>query len=71
MMFYNDHSPAHSHARLGDHEMLIAISGLEVIRGSLPQAKLRRVLAWAGKNQAKLALNWIRCQDGEEAERID
>jgi len=39
MMFYNDHSPAHFHARLGDHEMLIAISGLEVIRGSLPQAK--------------------------------
>lgn len=70
-VFYNDHVPAHFHALLGSDEALISISSLEVIRGSLPSAKLRRVLAWARTNQAALALNWIRCQDAQPPERID
>jgi hypothetical protein len=37
-MFYNDHTPAHFHAILGSNEMLVAISELDVIRGSLPAA---------------------------------
>jgi hypothetical protein len=41
-----------------------------VIRGSLPPAKQRRVLAWAREHQGELALNWIRCQGEEPPERI-
>ena len=70
LMFYNDHSPPHFHARLGDDEILLAIRDLSVIRGSLPQAKLRRILAWAGEHQGALALNWIRCQASVAPERI-
>ncbi|MGD0430084.1 MAG: DUF4160 domain-containing protein [Acetobacteraceae bacterium] len=69
-MFYNDHTPAHFHAILGGNEMLVAISDLDVIRGSLPAARRRRVLAWAAQHQAELALNWIRCQDSQAPERI-
>jgi len=69
-MFYNDHIPPHFHAILGDDEVLIAIRSLDVIRGSLPPAKLRRVLAWAHDHQGELALNWIRCQDEQPPERI-
>ena len=47
LMFYNDHSPPHFHATLGGDEILLAIGDLSVIRGSLPQAKLRRILAGA------------------------
>ena len=69
-MFYNDHAPPHFHAIFGDDEVLIAIRGLDVVRGSLPPAKLRRVMTWAEKHQGKLALNWIRCQDDQKPERI-
>ena len=69
-MFYNDHTPPHFHATLGGDEVLIAISGLDVVRGSLPPASLRRVMAWAREHQGQLALNWIRCQDDQKPERI-
>jgi len=41
-----------------------------VLQGSLPIAKLRRVLAWAKDHQGELALNWIKCQDDQAPERI-
>jgi hypothetical protein len=69
-MFYNDHTPPHLHAILAGVEVLITIGGLDVIRGSLPPAKLRRVLAWAHDHQGELALNWIRCQDDLPPQRI-
>jgi hypothetical protein len=69
-MFYNDHTPAHFHAILGGDEVLVAIRSLDVIRGALPSTKLRRVLAWASDHQGELALNWIRCQDDQQPERI-
>lgn len=56
-MFYNDHLPAHFHATLGGDELLVAIGTLDAIRGTLPPARLRRVLAWAQIHQAELALN--------------
>jgi len=69
-MFYNDHIPPHFHATLAGQEALIAISTLDVIRGSLPTAKLRAILAWAREHQSELALNWIKCQDQQSPERI-
>jgi hypothetical protein len=69
-MFYGDHTPPHFHAIIGGDEILIAIRSLDVIRGSLPPAKLRRVMIWARRHQAALALNWIKCQDDEAPERI-
>ena len=69
-MFYADHTPPHFHASIGGDEVLIAIANLDVIRGSLPPARLRRILAWARQHQGQLALNWIKCQDGEVPENI-
>jgi hypothetical protein len=69
-MFYNDQLPAHFHAISADDEVLIGIAALDVLRGALPPAKLRRVLTWARDNQAALALNWIKCQDDLPPQRI-
>jgi hypothetical protein len=69
-MFYNDHAPAHFHAVLGDEEVLVTIGTLDVMRGSLPPTRLRRVLDWALEKQGALALNWIKCQDGQAPDRI-
>ncbi len=69
-MFYDDHAPPHFHAIIGGDEALIAIRSLDVIRGSLPPANLRRVQAWARDHQGELALNWIKCQDQQPPARI-
>jgi hypothetical protein len=69
-MFYEDHTPPHFHATIGGEEILIAILTLDVIRGSLPPAKHRRVLTWARQHQGELALNWLRCQGAEPPERL-
>ena len=69
-MFYNDHHPAHFPAILADDEVLVAIRSLDVIRGSLPPSRLRRVLAWARDHQDASALNWVKCQEDEVPERI-
>ena len=70
LMFYNDHTPPHFHAILANDEALVALGTLDVIRGALPSAKMRRVMIWARAHQNELAVNWNKCQDSEMPERI-
>ena len=39
--YYNDHHPPHFHAIYGEHEALIEIETLAVLRGELPRRALR------------------------------
>ena len=48
LMFYNDHSPPHFHARYGEHRATIAIEPLAVLTGLLPPRALGLVMEWAG-----------------------
>lgn len=57
-MFYNDHPPAHFHARYGGHKALVAIESLTLLRGSLPPRVLGLVVEWATKHRAELWENW-------------
>lgn len=41
-MFYDDHSPAHFHARYGQHQVVIGVPHLSVLKGSFPPR------AWRG-----------------------
>lgn len=45
--YYNDHVPPHFHVHYAEYEVLIEISTLEVLRGSLPKKKLKKILEWA------------------------
>ena len=44
--YYNDHEPGHFHAVYGEHEALIEIDSLAVLRGQLPRRALAMVLEW-------------------------
>lgn len=57
-MFYNDHPPAHFHARYGEHEAVIAISNGEVIDGWLPPRALGLVQEWRARHRDDLAEDW-------------
>ncbi len=52
-MFWREHAPPHFHALHAEHEALIDIRSLEVIRGSLPRRALALVLEWAALCQQR------------------
>ena len=56
--YYNDHVPPHFHVHYAEYEALIEISTLEVLRGSLPKKKLKKILEWAKENQEELMEIW-------------
>lgn len=63
IMFYNDeHPPPHFHAVYAEHEAMIEIATLEVLEGSLPLPKLRKVKAWAAERREALMLGWVTCR---------
>ncbi len=35
-MYYNDHAPAHFHAKYGDNDIRVAIESGEILSGSFP-----------------------------------
>jgi len=64
-MYFSDHEPAHFHAVYGEHEALIEINTLLVLRGSLPRRALALVLEWAAQHRDELHSDWLRACAGE------
>jgi len=62
--YYNDHEPAHFHALYPEHEALIEIETLAVLRGVLPRRALALVLEWAVIHRTELRANWERARSG-------
>ena len=60
-MFWGDHEPPHFHALYGEHEVIMDIQTLAILRGSIPQRALRLVIDWALQHQQELMENWRLC----------
>lgn len=71
VMYYNDHTPPHFHARYADAESAIAIDTLEALWGDLPRRALALVLEWAVLHRAELRDNWDRARRGAPLVPID
>jgi len=69
-MYFRDHSPAHFHAEYGEHEALIEIETLSVLRGDLPRRALALVLEWAAVHRQELITDWQRARGGTPLEPI-
>lgn len=70
--FYPDeHPPPHFHARLAEFVAQIEIRNCRVLRGSLPPAKLNRVLSWAARHQPGLMNAWTAVEELRKPEKID
>ena len=69
-MYGLDHPPPHMHAAYGEHEALVAIDTIEVIRGSLPPRAQRLVSEWARLHQAELREAWQRARRLEPPGKI-
>lgn len=69
-MFWREHAPPHFHALYAEHEALIDIRTLAVIRGSLPSRALTLVQEWATVHQNELMEDWRLCQTNQTPQRI-
>lgn len=70
LMYYNDHAPPHFHARYGEHEVLIRISPLGILKGWFPPRALSLVLEWAQIHQERLIEDWNYAANNKELHKI-
>ena len=60
-MFWNEHAPPHFHALYAEHEALIDLRDLRVMRGELPRRAMALVLEWAADHRDELMEDWELC----------
>lgn len=70
-MYFDDHEPAHFHARAAEHTAKIRIDTLEVIASDLPRRELRLALAWAEMHAGELKDNWRLAREGATLKEIE
>ena len=68
-MYYNNHPPAHFHAKYGGYEVTVRIED-GVVEGRFPRRGLRLVLEWYTLHQDELCDNWTRAQEHKPLRRI-
>lgn len=69
-MYWSDHNPPHFHALYAEHEALIDIETLEVLRGSLPKRALAMVREWTQEHQTELLAAWELASHNEHPPKI-
>lgn len=65
------HHTPHIHAKYQDHEAVVSIPDGETLEGSLPQAKLRLLLAWVEIHKDELIADWELAVAGQQPYRIE
>lgn len=62
-MYYGDHHPPHFHAVYGEHEVVIGVQDLAILKGELPSRALALATEWARMHQAELLEEWTRARE--------
>jgi hypothetical protein len=68
--FWSDHAPAHFHAQYCEHEAVIELGTLRMIRGKLPRRELDLVRTWARLHETELWANWQRAVHHDQLAQI-
>ena len=61
-MYFDDHAPPHFHAEYGEHELVVGIAPIKILRGSAPKRVISLVLEWAALHQEELMADWALCK---------
>ncbi len=71
IQFYSDeHPPPHFHAVHAEFVAQIRNDPPVVLRGTLPQNKLKVVLAWASRNRDGPMQAWTTIESGRKPEKL-
>ncbi|ALK10408.1 DUF4160 domain-containing protein [Blastochloris viridis] len=67
MIHLRDHLPPHLHAKIAGFEAQISIATGDVLNGSLPPAKRKRVQDWLATHRGEVAFVWSEIRAGRYA----
>lgn len=70
-MYYNDHIPAHFHAKYGEYEAVIAIRTGEILAGNLVPRAHGLVQEWRELHKDELLKNWNLAQGRKPLGKIE
>ncbi|MDR1834824.1 MAG: DUF4160 domain-containing protein [Fusobacteriaceae bacterium] len=70
LMYFNEHTPPHFHARYNEFKASIDIESLAVLEGNLPSRVLGFVLEWAHMHQKELLQNWKSLKESGDFSKI-
>ena len=70
VMYWNDHSPPHFHAKYGEYEIIVNIDN-GVVEGRFPKRALRHVLEWYELHKEELMEDWELCRNQEMPRPIE
>jgi hypothetical protein len=70
-MYYNDHEPAHFHARYGSQKAKIQIDPPMLIAGDLPPRALGMVMEWAALHREELRENFSATMERRPTRKIE
>ena len=62
-IFAGDHYPPHFHIVTPDHEVLVRLSDLDILAGSIDRRSLDRALVWVRENRKVLNEAWERLNE--------
>lgn len=57
-MYFNEHAPAHFHAKYGENKATFCIKTLQLLEGNLPPRIKGYVVEWGSIYQKELQENW-------------
>ena len=70
LMYFNDHSPPHFHAKYNEHAAVFRIADLAMAEGFLPPRAAALVREWAGLHREELAESWSALAETGTLRRI-
>lgn len=62
-IFADDHNPPHFHVITPDHEVIVLISDLSIMAGTIDRRSLDAALEWAASNRKVLEDEWNRLNE--------
>ena len=69
-IYIEDHNPPHFHVEYNEHEAVISINDLQVIKGNLPSRVLGLIMEWADLHRAELMDNWNSVKENGKFTKI-
>jgi hypothetical protein len=70
-MFWSEHGVPHFHALYAEHEAVIDVRELRILRGGLPRRAMALVLEWAAEHRDELMENWNLCRSMQAPRQIE
>lgn len=73
MYYFDDkeHKTPHIHVNYGEHDVVIAIPEGEVLKGEMPNNKLKLIKAWVEIHQEDLLADWKLAVAGQQPHKIE